>query len=53
VAFLHVPVFPSQEALDVAAFVDGHDRPAFNLEDHLPPPSRLGEYNSEAGSPKP
>ena len=40
------PDFTEQEALDVAAFVDSHDRPAFRLEDHLPPASKLGEYNA-------
>lgn len=36
-----------QEALDVAAFVNSHDRPEFNLQERLPDKSRLGEYNSE------
>lgn len=36
-----------QESLDIAAYVNAHDRPAFHLQDHLPPMSRLGEYNSE------
>lgn len=36
-----------QESLDIAAYVNAHDRPAFHLQDHLPPKSRLGEYNSE------
>ena len=35
-----------QEALDIAAFVNSHDRPKFRLQDHLPEKSRLGEYNS-------
>jgi thiosulfate dehydrogenase len=46
------PDLTEQEALDVAAFVDSHDRPAFKLEDHLPPPSKLGEYNAEPESPR-
>lgn len=50
---LDVPDLSDQEALDVAAFVDSHDRPAFNLRDHLPDSSKLGEYNSEAGSTRP
>jgi len=36
-----------QEALDLAAFVNSHDRPPFNLKNHLPLESRLGEYNAE------
>lgn len=36
-----------QEALDVAAFVNSHDRPAFDIKNHLPEERRLGEYNSE------
>ncbi len=36
-----------QESLDVAAFINSHDRPKFRLEDHLPPQARLGEYNSK------
>lgn len=36
-----------QEALDLAAFINTHDRPAFDLKNHLPPESRLGEYNAE------
>ena len=30
------PDLTDQEVLDVAAFVDSHDRPSFNLQDHLP-----------------
>lgn len=36
-----------QEALDIAAFVNKHERPAFRLEAHLPPDAKLGEYNAE------
>ena len=36
-----------QESLDIAAFVNSHERPAFELRDHLPDKSRLGEYNAE------
>ena len=36
-----------QEALDIAAFVNKHDRPVFDLKNHLPMESRLGEYNAE------
>jgi thiosulfate dehydrogenase len=34
-----------QEALDIAAYVAARPRPAFRLEEHLPPDSALGEYN--------
>ena len=37
-----------QESLDIAAFVNSHDRPVFRLADHLPDNIRLGEYNSRA-----
>jgi thiosulfate dehydrogenase len=37
-----------QEAFDIAAYVDSHDRPKFRLQDHLPETTRLGEYNSGA-----
>jgi thiosulfate dehydrogenase len=36
-----------QESLDIAAFVNSHERPIFELRDHLPENSRLGEYNAE------
>lgn len=45
------PDLTEQEALDVAAFVNSHDRPEFRLEDHLPPADRLGEYNAKADAP--
>ena len=34
------------EALNIAAFINSHDRPKFRLKDHLPEKSELGEYNS-------
>lgn len=34
-----------QEALDIAAYVNGHPRPRFRLADHLPKKEALGEYN--------
>jgi thiosulfate dehydrogenase len=34
------------EALNIAAFINSHDRPKFRLKDHLPEKSKLGEYNS-------
>lgn len=46
------PDLTEQEALDVAAFVDSHDRPDFRLEDHLPPATKLGEYNAKADAPE-
>jgi thiosulfate dehydrogenase len=41
------PHLSDQEALDVAAWVNSHDRPPFVLSDRLPPPERRGEYNAE------
>jgi thiosulfate dehydrogenase len=40
------PTLTDKQALDLAAFVDSHARPAFILSEHLPPPDRLGVYNS-------
>lgn len=40
-----------QEALDIAAFVNSHQRPEFQLLHHLPPANRLGEYNSAETPP--
>jgi len=37
-----------QEALDLAAYLNSHERPRFQLKDHLPDQSRLGEYNSQS-----
>ena len=37
-----------QETLDVAAFLNSHDRPKFRLADHLPAKTELAEYNSES-----
>lgn len=37
----------AQEALDVAAFVNRHDRPKFRLADHLPARELLGEFNTQ------
>lgn len=36
------------EALDIAAFMNSHERPHFKLEEHLPEAAHLGEYNSVA-----
>lgn len=41
------PYLSKQEAFDIAAFVNSHERPTFNLEDQLPSPERLGEYNAK------
>lgn len=34
-----------QEALDIAAFVNSHDRPKFELSEHLPSADQMGQYN--------
>lgn len=39
-----------QESLDIAAFVNAQPRPKFRLRDHLPHPSRIGEYNGDTES---
>lgn len=35
-----------QQAVDIAAFVNSHKRPHFELKEHLPVKERLGEYNA-------
>jgi len=35
-----------QEALDLAAFINSHERPKFRLSEHLPPKEQLGTFNS-------
>ncbi|MFO1040159.1 MAG: c-type cytochrome [Planctomycetaceae bacterium] len=40
----------AQEALDLAAFINSHDRPVFRLEEHLPPRTQVGVYNSRIQS---
>ena len=37
----------NQEALDLAAFVNSHERPKFRLEEHLPPKETLESLNSK------
>ncbi|WP_231742791.1 c-type cytochrome [Polystyrenella longa] len=37
----------TQEAFDIAAFVNQHERPKFNLQEHLPDADKLGEYNGK------
>jgi thiosulfate dehydrogenase len=39
-----------QQAIDIAAFVNSHPRPHFALDQHLPHPDRLGEYNGDQPS---
>ncbi len=41
------PYLSTQEAFDIAAFVNSHDRPKFKLSDQLPSPEGLGEYNGK------
>ncbi len=36
-----------QEALDLAAFLNSHERPKFRLSEHLPPKEQLGTFNSK------
>ncbi len=36
-----------QEALDLAAFVNSHERPKFRLSEHMPPRDQLGTFNSK------
>jgi len=35
-----------QQALDIAAYVNSHERPHFDWKQHLPAKERLGEYNA-------
>ncbi len=35
-----------QQALDIAAYVNSHKRPQFELSQHLPAKEKLGEYNA-------
>lgn len=37
-----------QAALDLAAYINSHERPRFRLRDHLPEQHVLGEYNGDA-----
>ena len=36
-----------QEALDLAAFINSHERPRFRLSEHLPSRDQLGTFNSK------
>ena len=40
------PDLSDRDALDIAAFVNSHERPKFRLKDHLPERAALGEFNS-------
>ncbi|WP_182870936.1 c-type cytochrome [Rhodopirellula sp. JC639] len=42
------PDLSEQEALDIAAYINSHERPKFVLEEHLPGAEKLGEYNAES-----
>lgn len=42
----------SQEALDLAAYINSHERPVFRLNEHLPPKTQLGIFNSRLQSEK-
>lgn len=37
-----------QETLDLAAFINAHERPAFHLHEHLPAPEKLGTFNAKS-----
>ncbi|MFG0254162.1 MAG: c-type cytochrome [Rhodopirellula sp. JB053] len=39
----------SQEAFDIAAYVNSHSRPKFRLQDHLPKEGKAGVYNGDGG----
>ncbi|WP_197203473.1 c-type cytochrome [Crateriforma conspicua] len=41
------PYLTEQQSLDVAAYINSHSRPKFILEEHLPTPDRMGEYNGQ------
>jgi len=47
---LHEADLTEAESLHIAAYVNSHDRPAFDIEEHLPPDSQLGVYNGKRGS---
>ena len=42
-----------REALDIAAFINSHERSKFLLQDHLPPPEHLGTFNAANSPPSP
>jgi thiosulfate dehydrogenase len=49
---LHEADLTDAESLDIAASVNSHDRPAFDIEEHLPPAEQLGVYNGKRGPAK-
>jgi thiosulfate dehydrogenase len=49
---LHEADLTDAESLDIAAYVNSHDRPAFDIEEHLPPAEQLGVYNGKRGPAK-
>lgn len=49
---LHEPDLSEREALDIAAYVNSHERPAFDIEEHLPPDEAMGVYNGRRGRPQ-
>lgn len=38
-----------EDAVDIAAYVNSHPRPRFDLSQHLPAKEKLGEYNAAPG----
>ena len=49
---LHEADLTDAESLDIAAYVNSHDRPAFDIEEHLPAAEGLGVYNGKRGNEK-
>ncbi|WDI43983.1 c-type cytochrome [Bremerella sp. P1] len=45
------PSLTEKEAADIAAYINSHERPKFELEEHLPKAERLGEYNADPAKP--
>ena len=46
---MHEADLTDAESLDIAAYVNSHDRPSFDIEEHLPPAEQLGVYNGKRG----
>ncbi|QDT05713.1 Cytochrome c [Rubripirellula lacrimiformis] len=44
------PYLSNQQALDIAAFVNRHDRPVFRLQEHLPAADKMGQYNGKSAA---
>ena len=49
---LHEADLTDAESLDIAAYVNSHDRPALDIEEHLPAAEGLGVYNGKRGNEK-